>query len=719
MQVSNCDRCYRRKGRCDKKQPCSTCSRGGVPCTYSDRTKERRYTADHVERLERKIRQAEARNHELTDELQRTKVSHRGSAADGHEPTADGPSTARSVDPVSEVSYLSINAAGERQPYLGSTSGVLFASLVRNSVNVPQSRQASPPPHGPLEDVTAAAGTASLRKLEDLPSRSLVNRLFSAYLDHDALIYPFLAPSFLLETTEKLYADPTYYASAASAFEVFVFHMILAISTTQCFKHDWQMLPGAEMHHACAMKELNPVMASGGIQSLQAILLLCQFRTGSSVKDNSASMWHLVGIASRSCLELGLHRESTYTMQPSTDLEPHQLEVYRKQETARRCFWSVIAMDRICSQILGRPLAIRDEDVDALLPSSSYDTVITRPLAAKIAGVSRIRIFNHVITYRLLCGRLLSTLHRKRAPEMTVADAMNVRDKFAAELEKWNDGSKDLGLSDSTDTASRQQSCYLSKVWYEVLYANAALMIWRPSPLLADITHDQPMLQKIFDSATHAVNTYSALHKSRQINYSWVTLQSIFMAGLSYIYAVSRHMREARQPTTSKTCLLAQDPSTIEIINVTRACSNVLVAVAERWSVLRHCHEVFDRLSDAVLADAIKLQTSPAAVAHTTPVQQSHLHHAHQNNTGLAANNTQSEQLQLWNPAPYPVPDYPDTLHPSPLAVDNEFLHCFDDLQQLYNHQQLEDPVMHLSQDWMAYLGGPYDANAYGNHMFG
>ncbi|KAH0278557.1 hypothetical protein KCU91_g2372, partial [Aureobasidium melanogenum] len=41
----------------------------------------------------------------------------------------------------------------------------------------------------------------------------------------------------------------------------------------------------------------------------------------------------------------------------------------------------------------------------------------------------------------------------------------------------------------------------------------------------------------------------------------------------------------------------------------------------------------------------------------------------------------------------------------SPLAVDTEFLHCFDDLQQLYNTQQIEDPIMELSQDRLGYLG--------------
>jgi hypothetical protein len=48
------------------------------------------------------------------------------------------------------------------------------------------------------------------------------------------------------------------------------------------------------------------------------------------------------------------------------------------------------------------------------------------------------------------------------------------------------------------------------------------------------------------------------------------------------------------------------------------------------------------------------------------------------------------------------------------LAVDNEFLHCYDDLQSMYV-DQVEDPVMHLSQDWLGYLGGAdglYDQNS-------
>ncbi len=188
------------------------------------------------------------------------------------------------------------------------------------------------------------------------------------------------------------------------------------------------------------------------------------------------------------------------------------------------------------------------------------------------------------------------------------------------------------------------------------------------------------------------------------------------MAGLSYIYAVSRHMRDRRQQIRSGGCCLDQDPSTIEVVNTTRACSNVLVAVAERWSNLRHCHEVFDRLSDAVLADSIKLQTAQQSTPQRTAqpvmsVSQIVTAGAHQEEiTGQNSRQyTQSSASTL-----HSTGLYQSQLQTSPLAVDNEFLHCFDDLQHLYDQQQLEEPVMHLSNDWLGCLNNLHDANNYG-----
>jgi len=148
------------------------------------------------------------------------------------------------------------------------------------------------------------------------------------------------------------------------------------------------------------------------------------------------------------------------------------------------------------------------------------------------------------------------------------------------------------------------------------------LMLERPSPLLSNISRDPETLRNIYSSSRQAITLYAHLHRSCRINYSWVTLQSVFMAGLSYIYAVSRHFRERRREwhilgwKSQST-----GPATREIVNDTRACSKVLVAVSERWSAGRHCHEVFEKLSHTVSMDAIKFQTPIQASEQSPRIQ--------------------------------------------------------------------------------------------------
>ena len=740
MQASNCDRCYRRKGRCDKQQPCSSCAQANATCVYTDKVRQRRFTSEDVERVEKRLRQSEARNRSLLSEVARLKAAT-AEQPDGSPAGTDRSQTTegRRADAVSEISYLSINAAGERQPYLGSTSGVLFANLVRSSVDASVSRQ--PTPSATLSEASADITTSPVpignhaKRKQELPPQALAARLMKSYFDHDAIAFPFLSASALLEILERFYNSETYYSCQATAYETFVFNMTLAIATASVYKYDWQMLPSAESHHARAMQELDQVLVHGGLESLQAILLLCQYRQGSSIKDNSASMWHLVGIAARICLELGLHRESAYPLKLNSDADQAQLQRYQHQEVSRKCFWCLIAMDRVTSNILGRPLAIRDEDIDASLPSDD-DVAFNNALASSTVDVPRIAVFRSIINYRLLCGKVLTTLHRRRAPSMSTIEALKLRSDLAQGLEDWRLQLEELNLPDASASETSERSCFLSPIWFRVLYANAKLSIWRPCPLLADLSHDQDSLQNIYDSSIQAISAYSALHKSRKINYSWIALQSIFMAGLSFLYSVSRHFREQRNHrSTTECCLLREEPRAIDISQTSRACSNVMVAVAERWNALRHCHEVFDRLSDAVLADALEMQTQdPRKDAHgrrhrapsssttadriSEAMQPSELpkqtqsEHGASSSTSSCLNHT--SQTRNWNEQQHPSATFGAAGPQHSLAVDNEFLHCYDDLQSMYLHQ-VEDPVMHLSQDWLGYLGGAdglFDQNA-------
>lgn len=363
---------------------------------------------------------------------------------------------------------------------------------------------------------------------------------------------------------------------------------------------------------------------------------------------------------------------------------------------------------------LDRPVAINSDDCDVEFPSVENEHFINSGFfneAASDEPFNRTAIFVHITKYRILCGKIMRCLHSLKKPEHNDSNAKVVRDELAVKLDRWRQTSKDLELPDMdlSHVMSKERSSFRSKEWYELVYNNAVLMLFRPSPMLSDISRDPTSLQKLFTASKQAVNLYSYLYRSQKINYSCITLHSVFMAGLTYIYAVSCHFRETRRSPPSG-AVLPEDPSTIEIVNDTRACSNVLVAVSERWNALRHCHEVFDRLSDAVIADAIKFQCSPRASYHfvaarpSTPLQQPNQTMSSQDRSEEIARDSAMQYSTWCGNSGLAGSINLDYYSPSPLAVDSEFRNSFGDLQQLYSQPFSGDPVMQLSQDWLGYI---------------
>ena len=317
-----CDRCHRRKSRCDRGLPaCSQCERVSAPCLYTDRSRQPIYRHEHVEKLQKKLRHAEAKNDDLSrrlEILQSSTAGHLGHALESSltqtgatleemdeglnatptslpENASRVRASAEGSDVTREVSYLSLNAGGERQ-FLGSASGVFFADLVRAIVEPASSGGPQQTALGTevLVDRSVGATLTNHRTMliehDSLPPRELATDLVSAYLSHQYVAYPFLHRSSVIEAVKLIYSDPYFYS--AHHFEAFVFDMILAIATSTVNRPDFRMLSGAESHYRRAMRHLHGVFRLRGVRPLQAILLLCQYRVSSSMQDTSASeLW--------------------------------------------------------------------------------------------------------------------------------------------------------------------------------------------------------------------------------------------------------------------------------------------------------------------------------------------------------------------------------------------------------------------------------------------
>ncbi|OBS21525.1 hypothetical protein FPOA_07862 [Fusarium poae] len=557
--------------------------------------------------------------------------------------------------------------AGGGHHFVGSTSGLLLANLLQSRPQPSSSLHASgwKPNSIPL---TPQGGSG-------LPPKTLASEILKAYCSHDHLCYPFLSTKSLYRSLDAVYEE----GREKDPVDAFLIDMTLAIGTAQVHKFNWNGVYDAETHYNRAMTRLADVLARDGIERLQALLLVCQYRMGTTSSNTTTSVWHLIGVAARTCLEMGLHRAATYALPPANEHDESHKAKEEEMETKRRCFWSLVALDRVTSLALGRPLALQLEDIDVDLPPASAPDQFpedSSPLSSAPYGTPQYRaatsVFVHIVRYRLICGKIINALHRStKHVSFASISYEEMRTALARELQDWHTETANLPLvkSDATAASPASGSSFRCEEWYRLLYHNGVLMLFRPSPCLNDASVNSLALQNIFDSAREAIVLYASLHRSRKMNYSWITMHTVFLAGLSYIFALRHHFQALQLPTSEpRRARLHTTPTINQVVNDTRACSKVLVAVSERWDLARNCSDLFDRLSDAVVADVVEASTP--------------------SNHGLSVAAAVPFSADLAN-----------------MTVDNTFRDCFGDLQSLGLDEFHNDAISQLSQEWFFGLG--------------
>jgi hypothetical protein len=99
------------------------------------------------------------------------------------------------------------------------------------------------------------------------------------------------------------------------------------------------------------------------ITSLQAIVFMINFLQSSA---NLSTCYSYIGIALRSALRMGLHRNLIGNFNPID------------REIRRRVFWAIRRMDTYVSALLGFPLMLSSDDIDQELPIEVDDKYITK-----------------------------------------------------------------------------------------------------------------------------------------------------------------------------------------------------------------------------------------------------------------------------------------------------------------------------------------------------
>lgn len=183
----------------------------------------------------------------------------------------------------------------------------------------------------------------------------------------------------------------------------------------------------SEAFHAEAMKHMDAVFeeqsygewksvfaASGMLilfpVGLQAILLLVWY---SLLNPEKGSIWFLIGLATRTCVDLGYHNEHNIDI---THFDALELDM------RRRLFWVTYKMDRLLSQALGRPPSIPDGYISVPLPSSLHDVDIHSNDFGPLTGepCSYKAVFLHTTKLRQLQSEILDCTYGLHRPDGTL-----------------------------------------------------------------------------------------------------------------------------------------------------------------------------------------------------------------------------------------------------------------------------------------------------------
>lgn len=414
---------------------------------------------------------------------------------------------------------------------------------------------------------TETAGRLTIPSL--MPPQDRAEQLLEAYF---TLRWPALPVLHQPTFVKQHYADVTQLGNSASPVSIFLTFMVFALGSMDT-KAQELTIPDAHLDFFdVAMQHISGLIHSNSLETVQGLLLMTVFAINERGRINS---WHAIGLAVRTAIDLGLHRASTSS-------SSNMLE----RETQRRVFWSVYALDRNVSISLGRPCSIDDADFDMPLPGcySDYDleTIClgATPLEGRPSNPRDLSTFLHIVELRQIQSKIQKVFYPVKISEgINPANLEQERNSLRLTLDDW--------ITRAPRYSKPTPATFQSPDWFQIAYSHGLLLLYRPSPAFPTISLES--LQICADSAISLISSYSSLYAKNKITYTWIALQSLFMASVTMLYTlwVSPQIRKSTRKVVVQS-------------NV-RSCLALFDAMEHHWPLAKRFYGIIDRLGQAAV----------------------------------------------------------------------------------------------------------------------
>ncbi|OAX85555.1 hypothetical protein ACJ72_00049 [Emergomyces africanus] len=295
------------------------------------------------------------------------------------------------------------------------------------------------------------------------------------------------------------------------------------------------------------------------------------------------------------------------------------------RDLRRRLWWCTYSFDRLVSTCVGRPFGITDQVITTEFPSLLDDRYITKAgfLRPPTNTTSYKHVSQHYFKLRLLQSEIQQVLQHQQA---TMARKIGknrsnafmhtkLPSPFLANFDSFRSWRQDIHrrLSEWKSSAPipRQIGVQFSVEFLELNYWQALIMLYRqslvvPTPLagefnptedvsspsmtnIEDAKDEDDVYLNVAEAGQKVLRLYRQLHRVRLVNYTYLATHHLFMAGISFLYAIWH------SPVVRSRLTLDDVDFTI------LAATSVLGDLMEKCPPAEACRDAFERMSKATV----------------------------------------------------------------------------------------------------------------------
>ncbi|KAI3530753.1 hypothetical protein CABS01_08931 [Colletotrichum abscissum] len=580
-----CHLCYQKKIKCDSTRPtCTPCSKTGSDCVVLNSGGDRTLSRAEIDRLEQLERQ-------LTQDVDTLPADEVQSCDDANQPAAETGPTVISIEnsTVSHGEGLGFMASLFADPDLRRNNTELLQLLAR----VPSASEPILQPCGPPPDEEGKA-------------------LFDKYLSWSHVQSPFLRRDEVKSLCGRVFSHESA-GQPASNHDLFRACMILAIGSVLPFlngTHDQH----PEGYYLAALQRMGPDFLTRGLASIQDLLLICRFGIYHRI---GTSIWDVVRLCGRLCIEQGLHHNDNDSMN------------FMQVQMKRRVFWQVYMIDRYSSTVLGKPFSIDDRDIEVGFPADANDEEIVT--ANQISSnfedfrsshatldTTEMTVFFISVRLRQISSRIHSEFSRLACnylqpskSHLAPGHIFQTLSCLMQDLQHWRDNCP----------AFQQPKClYESQDWYDLLLAREQLYLVRRAidlmPKRGGKTphHISVLCLRI---ALRTIWAYSRLCQQRPLTtHTRSYFHMMFTAGLSVLFCVSTATKIDKEGLSDASAGLIRCEETLKNMAEQLPSAKQYVAVFEalRRNTTRKLDKVLENLQSDVLSQGKTLEYTRAGI---------------------------------------------------------------------------------------------------------